>query len=88
MDFVAIDFETANADLSSICQVGIATFSDNQQVDSWTTLVNPQDYFDPLNVSIHGIDEDAVTSAPVWREAFPQIARRVSGKITVCHTNI
>jgi DNA polymerase III subunit epsilon len=86
MDFVSIDFETANADLSSICQVGIATFRDSQQVDSWMTLVNPKDYFDPLNVSIHGIDEDTVAGAPIWKEVFPQIASRVSGKITVCHT--
>jgi DNA polymerase-3 subunit epsilon len=85
MDFVAIDVETANAALSSICQVGIATFRDGQQVDSWVTLVNPQDYFDTLNVSIHGIDEDAVAGAPSWKEVFPQIASRLSGKITVCH---
>ncbi len=26
MDFVVVDVETANADLSSICQVGIASF--------------------------------------------------------------
>ncbi|MEO8735448.1 MAG: exonuclease domain-containing protein [Edaphobacter sp.] len=86
MDFVAIDFETANADLSSICQVGIAIFRDGEQVDSWTTLVNPQDYFDSLNVSIHGIDEDAVMGAPIWKDVFPQIACLISGRITVCHT--
>ena len=86
MDFVAIDFETANADLSSICQVGIATFRDSQQVDSWMTLVNPQDYFDSVNVSIHGINEYDVTYAPIWKEVFPQIVSLISGKITVCHT--
>lgn len=26
MDFVVVDVETANADLSSICQIGIAGF--------------------------------------------------------------
>jgi DNA polymerase-3 subunit epsilon len=86
MDFVAIDFETANADLSSICQVGIVIFRDGEQIDSWATLVNPEDEFDPVNTSIHGIDEDAVSDAPVWKDVFPQIARRISGGIVVCHT--
>jgi DNA polymerase-3 subunit epsilon len=54
MDFVALDVETANADSSSICQIGLATFEDGCLVDEWSTLVNPEDYFDPFNVSIHG----------------------------------
>ena len=41
MDFVVIDVETANADLSSICQVGIASFRDGRLADSWVSLVEP-----------------------------------------------
>ena len=26
MEFVALDFETANADMSSICQIGLACY--------------------------------------------------------------
>lgn len=44
--FVSIDFETANAELASICQVGIATFEDGKIIDSWESLINPLDYFD------------------------------------------
>jgi len=47
MDFVALDVETANADLSSICQIGIATFRDGKLADSYVSLVDPDDYFDP-----------------------------------------
>jgi DNA polymerase III epsilon subunit-like protein len=28
MEFVALDFETANADMSSICQLGLVHFKD------------------------------------------------------------
>jgi DNA polymerase III subunit epsilon len=41
--FVAIDFETANASLASICQIGVAVFIDGQIVDEWETLINPED---------------------------------------------
>ena len=64
MDFVAIDVETANADLSSICQVGLVRFAAGSPVEHWSTLINPQDHFDDLNIAIHGIDEDAVIDAP------------------------
>jgi DNA polymerase-3 subunit epsilon len=32
MDFVAIDVETANPDMASICQVGLAAFSNGAVV--------------------------------------------------------
>jgi len=86
MDFVVVDVETANPDLSSICQIGIASFRDGSLADTWESLVNPEDYFDPVNVSIHGIDNDRVKDAPTWPEIFPQISSRLTGEITVSHT--
>ena len=35
MNFIAIDVETANADYSSICQIGIAEFQNGKVVDKW-----------------------------------------------------
>jgi DNA polymerase III subunit epsilon len=86
MNFVVIDVETANADLSSICQVGIASFDNSNLIDTWESLVNPQDYFDPINVSIHGLDEDLVKDAPTWPEIFPLISSRLLSQIVVSHT--
>lgn len=86
MDFVVIDVETANADLSSICQVGIASFRDGGLADGWVSLVNPEDYFSPVNVSIHGIDEHQVKDAPTWGEVFPYVVSRLQERIVVSHT--
>jgi len=66
MEFVAIDVETANADMASICQIGIAQFRDGTLVEEWKTYVDPQDHFDGINVSIHGIDEDVVAGSPTF----------------------
>jgi DNA polymerase III subunit epsilon len=60
MDFVAIDVETANADMASICQIGIATFENGALAGEWKTYVDAQDHFDGINESIHGIDESTV----------------------------
>jgi DNA polymerase-3 subunit epsilon len=86
MDFVAIDVETANARLSSICQIGIASFLDGELVDKWASLVDPEDYFSPVNISIHGIDEGHVECAPKWCDVYPDVLARLQGRITVSHT--
>lgn len=86
MNFVVIDFETANANLSSICQIGLATFEDGIFVSSWETLVNPEDYFDGMNIAIHGIKENDVKDAPTFPVAYDEIKTRLAGKTVVSHT--
>lgn len=81
--FVVIDVETANADLSSICQIGIAVFEGGDLVDRYESLINPQTYFDAMNVGIHGIDEADVESAPTINDIEPVI-RQYFTKGVVC----
>lgn len=86
MDFVVIDVETANPDLGSICQVGVAIFADGKFTESWSSLVNPNDYFDSHNVSIHGITEGMVSSAPSWLEIHERLRTSFSNQIMASHT--
>lgn len=86
MEFVAVDVETANADRSSICQIGIACFENGRLSNGWKSLVNPEDYFDAVNISLHGIDEHTVRFSPTWREIYPLVAAFTQGKIVVSHS--
>src|SRR5690554_4536965 len=86
MQFVAIDVETANPDLASICQIGVAIFRDGRHVDSWSSLVDPQDEFDGFNVSIHGIDEQKVDGAPNWSEVASTLNSILDNSVVACHT--
>ncbi len=86
MEFVAIDIETANPDLSSICQIGVVSFDNGVIRGSWQRLVNPEDFFDPWNVSIHGIAEDAVADAPTFTEIISDLQELLFHQIVVCHT--
>jgi DNA polymerase-3 subunit epsilon len=87
MQFVAIDVETANADMGSICQIGLAKFVDGHLTEEWCTLVDPEDYFDDVNIAVHGIEPRMVRGKP----KLPQIAERVrstlEGTVSVCHTH-
>lgn len=87
MEFVAIDVETANADMSSICQIGLARFRKDRLVEEWKTYIDPEDYFDVINVSIHGIDEKTVKGAPVITDVSGEIYRFLDDYVSVCHTH-
>jgi DNA polymerase-3 subunit epsilon len=87
MEFVSIDVETANADMASICQIGVARFVDSALADEWKTYVDPDDYFDGINVSIHGIDEAVVRGAPTFPEVAATLNQFLSGHIVVSHTH-
>jgi len=86
MTFIALDVETSNADLASICQIGIAHFVDGQFTRKWESLVNPEDYFDPTNTFIHGIEESHVADAPVFPQLVEQFLEQVQNAVVVTHT--
>lgn len=86
MDFVAITVETANPDLASICQIGIASVQSGKVIDQWSTVVDPEDFFDPINIEIHGIDESHVIGAPTFADVYPDFRRRTAAAVIVSHT--
>ncbi len=86
MNFVVIDVETANPDFSSICQVGLAEFRNGTLFESWGSFVNPEDYFDQMNIAVHGIDANMVRQAPKWPAIHHQLSRWLQDKIVVSHT--
>lgn len=85
--FVAIDVETANADLASICQIGLAHYVDGSLAQGVTTYIDPQDYFDLMNVSVHGITEDTIQGAPTFAEFARLLIPLINDHISICHTH-
>ncbi len=86
LTFNAIDVETANADPSSICQIGIVCVRAGQIGEQLSLLVKPEQRFNPTNVRLHGISEDTVKDS----ETLPQIHTRLrcllKGTVLVSHT--
>ena len=87
MDFIAIDVETANADMASICQIGLAKYENGILSDEWKTYVDPEEYFDFFNISIHGIDESVVEGAPKFPELTDTLRSYLENAVVVCHTH-
>jgi len=87
MKFTAIDLETANSDMASICQIGMARFEDGQVVSEWSTLIDPEDDFDSMNVSIHGIEPHMVRGKPKLPDVVDTLREYLSQNVCVCHTH-
>lgn len=79
--FVIVDIETANPNITSICQIAIVTYENGQIIDEWHTLINPKTYFHYMNVAIHGIDERTVKNAPTLSDVADTIKAKFADNI-------
>ena len=86
MEFIALDVETANEFMGSICQIGLAHFTADNRLETSSQLVNPQTFFSGFNTGIHGLTEAHVAGAPVFRDVWPAIYQITAGRILVHHT--
>ncbi len=87
LTFNSIDVETANADRASICQIGIVRVRQGRIEEKWQTLVNPEVWFDPWNVEIHGINENDVKHSPTLPEIHGELCSRLRQSVLVSHTS-
>ena len=90
MEMLCIDFETANSSRGSVCSLGIAVFSAGRLTESLEWLVRPHrslDYFDPFNVSIHGIHSADVRTAPEFNAVMPHLLSKLKPGIMVLAHN-
>jgi DNA polymerase-3 subunit epsilon len=85
-DFVALDVETANADFASICSIGLVHFKRGEVFKSLTILVDPEDQFDQINISIHGIRPEDVAGKPTMAKVFPIIGAALQDAAIVHHS--
>ena len=86
LTFNAIDVETANASPGSICQIGVVHVRNGVIQGGDSILVNPEEGFNPFNVRLHGIDEEAVKHSPALPEVYGELCRRLAGLTLVSHT--
>lgn len=81
MKYVIVDIETANPNITSICQIAIVTYENGQITDQWHSLINPKTYFHEMNVMIHGITERTVRDAPTLSDVADVIKAKFSDNV-------
>ncbi|QYX56824.1 exonuclease [Roseovarius sp. SCSIO 43702] len=85
--FVALDVETACSDVASICQIGLACVEPDNQIQTFSMLVNPRTRFDPFNIQLHGIGPDHVADAPHFPDALESLLQLLTNHHLVQHSN-
>lgn len=87
-DFVAIDFETANSERSSVCSVGVVIVRNNEIVDSFYSLINPEpNYYNYWCTKVHGLTNRDTDDAPIFPEVWKQIVPLIEGLPLVAHNS-
>lgn len=87
-DFAAIDFETANSERSSVCSVGVVIVRNNEIVDSFYSLINPEpNYYNYWCTKVHGLTSRDTDDAPVFPEVWKRIAPLIEGLPLVAHNS-
>jgi len=86
MDFVAIDFETANQYPDSACAIGLAIAKDGQITEVFASLIRPEDSeFSPRNMAVHGISPEDVADKPTFKELWPKLSELIGAGPLVAH---
>lgn len=85
MGFVALDVETANRSRGSICSIGMVKMADGKIVDRFYSLIDPETYFDKMNIAIHGIRRDHVLHAPTFEGIYHDMLSFIDNNLLLAH---
>ena len=78
-DFIAIDFETANQEPSSVCSVGVVIVRNGQVADNFYSLIQPEpNYYNYWCQRVHGITQGDTDQAPVFSKVWEQLEQRIA----------
>ena len=88
LNFVALDVETANSNYGSVCQIGVVRIVDGVVADSSSWLCTPPEkvnFFDEVNVGIHGITSEAVADAAPFSEVIDDVRAFIGNDAVIAH---
>ena len=86
MDFIAIDFETANEKRNSPCSIGLVVIKEGKIVEKIHYLIKPKEMrFMPINIGIHGIRPAMVENEPEFDVIWNEIKHHFNDSLIVAH---
>lgn len=85
MNFIALDFETANSSRASICSIGLVKVVNGVIQEEIHTYIDPEDKFTAFNTEIHGITEDMVRGAPTFEAYWPTFKAIIENETLIAH---
>lgn len=86
MNFIAIDFETANEKRNSPCSIGIVVVKNGHVVEKIHHLIRPKEMrFMPINIGIHGIRPSMVENELEFDKVWESIKHYFNESLVIAH---
>jgi len=86
--FAVLDTETTGLAVEKggrICEIAISVTRNGQKLEEFSTLLNPQMPMHPDVIAVHGITNDMVKNAPLFKDIIPQLIGILDGCVLVAH---
>ena len=81
-DYVILDTETTGLHNAVVIQIAVINSAEDVLVDS---LVKPQIRIESEAMGIHGIDEETVKDAPLWRDVWSDVYTAIAGRNVIAY---
>lgn len=86
MNFVAIDFETANEKRNSPCSIGLVVVKKGKIIEKVHHLIKPKEMrFMPINIGIHGIRPHMVKDELEFDKVWEKIKHYFNDNLVIAH---
>ena len=86
MNFVSIDFETANEKRNSPCSIGIVVVNNGEIIEKVHHLIKPKEMrFMPINIGIHGIRPSMVKDELEFDKVWEKIKHYFNDNVVTAH---
>ena len=83
--YVAFDVETPNSRNDRMSAIGITVVEDGIITEEFSTLVDPETWFDRFNIRLTGITPAAAAEAPTFGELWPTLEGYLSAGTLAAH---
>lgn len=83
--FIVFDVETPNEANDRISAIGISIIENNEVIENFYSLVNPEAHFKPFNIQLTGITPEMVADKPAFSKLWKQIEPIMNSGLLVAH---
>ncbi len=83
--FVDIETTGHNATYGRITEVAVVQVSEGKIINKWSTLLNPEMSLSPFIVTLTGITDNMLSSAPLFHEIAQELHTLLEGTVFVAH---
>ncbi len=88
LKFACLDTETTGLSPDGggkVCEVAVSISQGGKVLEEFSTLINPDMPMHPDVIAIHGITNEMVKDAPLFKDVLPTLKRLFDGCVLVAH---